>query len=362
MIALALNAGRIAVRFAVVLLAALSLVGELRAQTPDSSGAFTETWRMRVVSFGDVALINEYSDDGNQLRGADGQPIKRIGFKNLGTGVCFYVRLLSDSSVTVPVLVTAKHMFYNFEKGWYPESLYIRHPAFESRSVYEFFGRLVRIRVGDERFWISHPDPSVDLACLPILWDSAQLDGKQLRAVPYKDIATEKDYFEGKNVLVLGYPGLVGPAILKKSVLRHGMISWVAPESPGLHPILVDVNAFGGNSGGPVYEALTYHDRAGNFDPSGSMKFIGIVTKTFRMIDQYSPPGERDTILASNSTRGGFDTLVTNRHIRSINYGGMAVVEPGTRVGELLRFAVSGVDSLYNKAKAAYYERMEKEK
>lgn len=109
------------------------------------------------------------------------------------------------------------------------------------------------------RIWVAHPDPSVDVAVLPI--NLGALAQEHIRFSYFlSDVhaldmnkAAELGLTEGDGVYVLGFPmGLVGGA-RNFVIVRQGSIARIRDALAGASKeFLVDATIFQGNSGGPV--------------------------------------------------------------------------------------------------------------
>jgi hypothetical protein len=127
--------------------------------------------------------------------------------------------------------------------------------------------------------------------------------------------ASPDDLFEGANVLVVGYPGIVGNEYLVRSIVRYGAISWINPEHPYEKPFLIDANIYPGNSGGPVIRIPIGVDKFGTVQlGGGKLAVLGIVSQ--------APGLDQDVSL----TVPGYPLPL---HLRqSIPLGGTGVIEP----------------------------------
>ncbi len=127
----------------------------------------------------------------------------------------------------------------------------------ERRSVYDYFG--ISISLVDatrKQLWLAATGQ--DIAAIPISMSKMELsDGIQPHAIFLADIATRADLFEGANVMVLGFPGIVGNEYLARAITRAGIIAWLNPDDPYGKPFLIDANIYPGNSGGPVLRVPT---------------------------------------------------------------------------------------------------------
>jgi len=80
---------------------------------------------------------------------------------------------------------------------------------------------------------------------------SRKLGGRLWRSLTPADFPNASELFEGADVLVIGYPGAVGPQFWTRAVVRSGVVAWIDPVKPLERTFLVDAMVFPGNSGGP---------------------------------------------------------------------------------------------------------------
>jgi hypothetical protein len=202
-----------------------------------------EFFRNATVSLGKDTVIS-FEDSNGKIN------TKRI-FLTIGTGVIFY---FTYEDGIIPCVVTAKHVLKDSLKGWNPDKLNIRFGNQDSFPIDKNFGDVYNLRgFLNQPIWLGHPDSTVDLAAF-LLNPDKENSRNFGRFIPYSYIVNDEEYFEGREVYVLGYPGVVGFDLLNRAVLRRGIISWVPTdiEKSG-NKILIDCNIFPGNSGGPVF-------------------------------------------------------------------------------------------------------------
>jgi S1-C subfamily serine protease len=198
--------------------------------TASSQIGWLEAWRLATLSFGVV----DHDSHGREF------------YKVIGSGVVFTL------TPTTGYIVTAKHVFSDPAKNWHPAELRMRFGWQDKDSVYDSFGLSITLRdsaVND--LWKCLPDES-DVAIIK----SPPPMVENQPAVPLSVIATEDDFFEGANVIVLGYPGIVGNEYLVRAINRGGIVAWLNPKDAYGNPFLVDANIYPGNSGGPVIKVL----------------------------------------------------------------------------------------------------------
>jgi hypothetical protein len=224
-------------------------------------------FRKITVSFGRDTLT-EYRNFNNKL-------VKTRIFQSLGTGVCFYLR---DGNEILPCIITAKHVIYEPLNKWQPDSINIRFHDLDTLSVEKYYGTKIPLYDNSTPLWLPFPDSSIDLACI-ILNKFLQYDIKNVQTLPYSYFASNEDYFDGKEIYILGYPTAVGFDLLSKAVLRKGIVSWIPPSNPPGDKILIDANVFPGNSGGPVFSVSKNSGYILSDTVLQAPKFYGIVTE-----------------------------------------------------------------------------------
>ena len=148
-------------------------------------------------------------------------------------------------------LVTNRHVAAN-----YPElHMRLNGGAGESAKVYTLSAE------GDDvtKPWITHADPSVDVAVRLINAPEVAAAGTTLMAFDSeqhafaRDQASQSGISEGDGVFVLGFPlGLAGDE-RNYVIVRQGVIArirdWLSGDA---YDFLIDASIFPGNSGGPV--------------------------------------------------------------------------------------------------------------
>jgi S1-C subfamily serine protease len=195
---------------------------EPNAQSSPVARGWISGWRDSTVSFGTI------------MRGRY--------YKVEGSGVVF------SAVPTTAYIVTAKHVFFDPLKDHHPSEIQIRYGWQEQQSVYTEFGTTIKLRDGSGKdLWVSLDDGS-DLA---VIAAPPPIRSQQPSANP-KELAPADRVFEGANIIVLGYPGIVGNEYLVRAISRGGIIAWTDPKDPAGKRFLIDANIYPGNSGGPA--------------------------------------------------------------------------------------------------------------
>lgn len=223
-------------------------------QTPPV--AWTEHYRKATISFGRVLSV---------------QGVKT--FDPIGTGLV----VCSDS--THAFIVTAKHVFYDPEKSWFPASLAVRFSNEESQSLTEQLGSAITLANEKQEVYWSSLDDGSDIAAIAA---PKLLFGKLTDCVGFQDFGTAEDVYDGATVFTFGFPAsggvLTGPNGLVRAITRSGIIAWTDPKGALENPLLLDSNVLPGNSGGPAFKVPIGVGRTGSFEVGGRVAFLGIVT------------------------------------------------------------------------------------
>jgi hypothetical protein len=151
-----------------------------------------------------------------------------------------------------------------------------------------------------------------------------------------KDFGSGEDIFQGSQVVVMGYPDLLGRDYQVSPIARAGIVAWTDPDGPIDHTFLVDANIFGGNSGGPVFHMPTGITKQGGMNIGGAPKLIGIVSK-----DAYeespvhaglTPEGK----LNQETVRNGLTGEIVPMTAQVLNVGGIGIIEPVSKAKKLI--------------------------
>lgn len=282
--------------------------------------AWIDPWRDATVAIGHVHSL--------PVKRPDGTTTRRKFFIVVGTGVIFSLK--GDPTKT-PWLVTAKHVFLDRAEHWDPSHLHIRFSWFDDKPVDEYLGLRINLKQKGKRLWLTHPDPEVDLACLPLAITQEQAGRAKAPTVTLGDFATVEEVYEGAPVVVLGYPGAVGPHFWTRAIVRQGIISWVSPTKPRSGVFLIDSNVFPGNSGGPVFKLPAGTDRHGHFAAGGKVAFLGIVTQA-RIQKLPLTVGGKELEIQLQGRKKPETPFVPS-------FVGLGVIEPALRVKQLLAAA-----------------------
>ncbi|MGC1933268.1 MAG: serine protease [Candidatus Nitrosopolaris sp.] len=170
-----------------------------------------------------------------------------------GTGFIFdFFRNPKDN---VPVIVCNKHVIQNSIHG-----CFVFNSADENGSP--LFGQPITCSFDEFiKNWIFHPDPTIDLAIMPIGGVVTRLM-EERRRVYYTSISSStipqneewEKFIVLEQILVIGYPNALMDTVNNLSIFRKGTTA-SHPNIPfeGRNEFLVDVGVFPGSSGSPVF-------------------------------------------------------------------------------------------------------------
>jgi len=280
-----------------------------------------QMYRQATISFG-IQNVASFQD-------IDGKIVKKKIFQSIGTGICFYLRY---EKKLLMCIVTAKHVIYDPRRNWTPNKIRIRTNLIDTIPIDQNFGSEVILNDSSETNWIMHPDTTVDIAALLISTkDTNSLVG--IKAIPYSFFPLDEEYFEGKEIFVLGYPTAVGLDLLNRAVLRRGIIAWVPSNINTGKKILIDCNIFPGNSGGPVF-SIPHNRGTFLYDSLQEQKprFYGIVSER-RFSDN-----------ALTSEDGSKIVDIKGREISTLESVGIGVIITAKKVRELLNIMQQEID------------------
>jgi hypothetical protein len=188
--------------------------------------------------------------------------------------------LVKDSANRI-FIATALHVFDNPAEHWAPESLQIRGWKDEQHCPYQDFGDTLELRKNGQPLFTA--SKSLDVAVIPapqaILQRVANDKGVVTVADP-TSIGGDDDIYDGADVFILGFPGLVGDEYTQRALMRSGIIAWTNTSGPAAHEFLVDARIFPGNSGGPVFSSAAGITKDAGLTAGKPTKLLGIVSQT----------------------------------------------------------------------------------
>lgn len=220
------------------------------------------------------------------------------------TGSGFFYDFLKDQNgVSVPAIVTNKHVIRGAIKG--SVTLNKADAAGNCEvGVYE----TVQIEDGEKQ-WIQHPDPEVDLAILPIgaFLNQQLVLGKKFFYVSLDDsLIPTKDDLESftaiEEVVMVGYPNGIWDMANNRPIVRRG-ITATAPtlNYNGKREFMIDAACFPGSSGSPVFllNQGSYSPKSGGIVLGTRIKLLGILYAG----PQHIAVGEMKIVPIGNPTR-----------------------------------------------------------
>lgn len=227
-----------------------------------------------------------------------------------GTGFFFNFLFNKETGMSVPAIVTNKHVIKDAIKGKLRFSL--RNEAGEPQ-----WGHYYDLTVEDfEKAWILHPEGSVDLCIMPIaeIHKMVQSNGINLHytALCVDDIPSDQDlkdnYSRVEDITIVGYPDGIWDAANNMPIVRKGITATALQLDFNNAPkFLVDAAIYGGSSGSPVFvfNQGSYSPANGGLVAGSRIKLVGVihavaqhtVTGDIRIIDV---PVSKAPIVATN--------------------------------------------------------------
>lgn len=172
----------------------------------------------------------------------------------ISTGTGFFF-IFSIKNKEIPVIVTNKHVVRNSVKGNF------------RLSVADTNGNWIKNNYIDiscenfEKIWIMHPDEDIDLCIMPIapLLQEAQKIGKNIyfKALN-KSIIPSFEQIEKltaiEDIIMIGYPNGLWDSYNNMPIVRRGVTATnVKLNYNNKKEFLIDIAAFPGSSGSPVF-------------------------------------------------------------------------------------------------------------
>ncbi len=264
---------------------------------------WTETYRRATVSFGRIIDV-----DGKKA------------FDPVGTGVI----VCTDDNR--PFIVTAKHVFYEPDKGWVPMELNVRFSYQEKQTLTEQLGIPLPLADAKKESKWSALDDGSDIAAIPVL-KSMLLE--EVNCITLKDFATEDEVYDGATVFTFGFPNnssiLTGPNGLVRALTRSGIIAWTDPNGALENPLVLDTNVFPGNSGGPAFKVPAGLNKYGQLVIAGRVAFLGIVSAGLQGVVEVGDQPLKVQMSGDATSAAGV-----------IGVGSLGLVEPAAKVKRLL--------------------------
>lgn len=174
----------------------------------------------------------------------------RITRSDGGSGTGFIFRDVNDEGTSIPLLITNHHVVEDCD--W----ISINFHKAENGEVNGTISCTVQI---SEESYIRHPDDSIDLVAIPLVPILTALPSEA--GVPYMthidsrmlmDEAESLDVVE--DVIMVGYPNGLSDEINNHPLFRRGITSTHPHSDFRNEPVgVVDIAAFPGSSGSPIY-------------------------------------------------------------------------------------------------------------
>lgn len=202
-------------------------------------------------------------------------------------GSCFIIGKYTknDSNRVYPILITAKHIFRDITKD--KVSILIRRKIYD--SLYFPFEYIFDIRNNGKNLYSTHPDTSIDIVAmfLPIP-NTMDIDILPTSYLADDKFLKEFEIHPGDNVFCLGFPYGYNSNDLGFPILSEGVIASYPILPTKLYKnMLININVFSGNSGGPIYmyEKLFVKDNV--LFPRRFAKILGLLSKQYYHENEY---------------------------------------------------------------------------
>ena len=199
-------------------------------------------------------------------------------------------------------LITNKHVIQGLGTAYVRMNTHAGGPA--------QVGELVLQGPDGSPYWFPHPDPEVDIAVTPVVWERLQEQGVEAhffnseRETYTRDQLRDQHFSEGDPIYVLGFPmGLVGDE-RNRVVVRGGWIARIQDTLEGTNKtLLVDASVFPGNSGGAVVNRPEVAS-VGDLAPVADSRLIGIVSRYLTYRDEAVSAQSRRTRVVFEENSG----------------------------------------------------------
>jgi len=218
--------------------------------------------------------------------------IEVISDRGRGTGTGFFFLLLQHDSISVPVIVTNKHVVHGAVRG-----SFILTGANPDGTPNSHLVRAIHLD-GFEALWTPHPDTLIDLAVMPIARLLRQARAEGFRpfftslgkgTIPSEDQLSQLTAVE--EILMVGYPTGIWDRVNNCPVFRRGITAThPANKYEGRDEFMIDAACFPGSSGSPVflYNLGSYEGRNGGTVMGTRFFFLGVLYAG----PQYTATGE----------------------------------------------------------------------
>ncbi len=177
------------------------------------------------------------------------------GTTGFGTGFIANLCDTGENGRFVPVIITNSHVIKDSIQTEFEFC-----GADENGNPQDTVAYLIKYSK-DKNHWIHHPDPSVDLCCLTLAELLYEFENSKTRVyfthvdtkiIPSREKLLELSALE--DIVMVGYPIGISDSYNHKPVIRKGITaSHPAKDYQGKKETLLDIAAFPGSSGSPVF-------------------------------------------------------------------------------------------------------------
>ena len=251
----------------------LTLSGEadvIRVQEPKSSAPRrTETDKVKKVDNPAMHLADFLSYSTVRIE----NPITN-GTAVTGTGFFFLFHNKTNPKVTIPAIVTNRHVVDGFQDTTLVFT--IREDGRPSKNTVSY-----HTQYPPWQKWIGHPDANVDIAILPLLPIENQIRkerGVEIYYIPFDPSMIPSDeafrsLTQLDEVAMIGYPNGLWDPVNNQPIFRKGAIATrPSINYNGRREFLVDMSVFPGSSGSPILLVSEgpFYDRQRNAIATGT--------------------------------------------------------------------------------------------
>lgn len=197
-----------------------------------------------------------------------------------GTGTGFFFTLFEDKGITVPLLITNKHVISGTSECIFHLSGKKADGSPNDKLLIQVPGP------GELGGWKFHPDTDIDLCCLPLaaIVELCHKKGIEffLRPLGRETMPRDEDYsnFSAmEDIIMVGYPNGLWDEKHNKPIIRKGITAThLCRNYMGRPEFMIDCACFPGSSGSPVF-LLRKNLRiiGGKMDVQETACFIGIL-------------------------------------------------------------------------------------
>lgn len=207
--------------------------------------------------------------------------IEAITPNGISTGTGFHFYLFPQGNISVPVIITNKHVV----KDATQVTLYISTCDENKNPI---FGKHEQITLTDfQNEVVPHPNNEVDLAAIRIAKVFNEMRSNGLRpffiGIGKTDLPSDSDLSSLsalENIIMIGYPNGLWDTSNNLPILRRGITATpVYMDYNGRKEFIIDAACFPGSSGSPVfiYNEGPYTTRAGNMVMGERLLLVGIL-------------------------------------------------------------------------------------